>query len=193
MTYEETLHYLYTSIPVFQNAGPSAYKPGLGTSIALDDHLGNPHKAYKTIHVAGTNGKWTVTLDPLRVSGKSYTLTVSTPSRTLNYRDVVAGEVWLCSGQSNMAFRVNESVKEEQQQQLDYAKQHSQIRLFDLKPRWETYAVEWDASVLDSLNRLQYYHDAQWEVCDTRNTARFSAIGFAFGRMLADSLQVPVG
>ena len=42
MTYEETLHYLYTSIPVFQNAGPSAYKPGLGTSIALDDHLGNP-------------------------------------------------------------------------------------------------------------------------------------------------------
>ncbi len=92
-----------------------------------------------------------------------------------------------------MAFRVNESVKEEQQQQLDYAKQHSQIRLFDLKPRWETYAVEWDASVLDSLNRLQYYHDAQWEVCDTRNTARFSAIGFAFGCMLADSLQVPVG
>ena len=39
MTYEETLHYLYTSIPVFQNAGPSAYKPGLGTSIALDDPL----------------------------------------------------------------------------------------------------------------------------------------------------------
>lgn len=60
MTYEETLHYLYTSIPVFQHSGPSAYKPGLGTSIALDDHLGNPHKAYKTIHVAGTNGKGSV-------------------------------------------------------------------------------------------------------------------------------------
>lgn len=60
MTYEETLHYLYTSIPVFQNAGPSAYKPGLGTSIALDNHLGNPHNAYKTIHIAGTNGKGSV-------------------------------------------------------------------------------------------------------------------------------------
>lgn len=60
MTYEETLHYLYTSIPVFQNAGPSAYKPGLGTSIALDNHLSNPHKAYKTIHIAGTNGKGSV-------------------------------------------------------------------------------------------------------------------------------------
>ena len=60
MTYEETLHYLYTSTPVFQHSGASAYKPGLGTSIALDNHLGNPHKAYKTIHIAGTNGKGSV-------------------------------------------------------------------------------------------------------------------------------------
>lgn len=60
MTYEETLHYLYTSIPVFQHSGASAYKPGLGTSIALDNYLSNPHKAYKTIHVGGTNGKGSV-------------------------------------------------------------------------------------------------------------------------------------
>lgn len=60
MTYEETLHYLYTSTPVFQHSGASAYKPGLDTSIALDNHLGNPHKAYATIHVAGTNGKGSV-------------------------------------------------------------------------------------------------------------------------------------
>ena len=60
MTYEETLHYLYTSIPVFQHSGASAYKPGLDTSIALDNHLGNPHRAYKTIHIAGTNGKGSV-------------------------------------------------------------------------------------------------------------------------------------
>lgn len=60
MTYEETLHYLYTSTPVFQHSGASAYKPGLDTSIALDNYLDNPHKAYKTIHVAGTNGKGSV-------------------------------------------------------------------------------------------------------------------------------------
>ncbi|MDD4514526.1 folylpolyglutamate synthase/dihydrofolate synthase family protein [Massilibacteroides sp.] len=57
MTYEETLHYLYTSTPVFQHVGANAYKPGLGTSIALDKHFSHPHRAYKTIHVAGTNGK----------------------------------------------------------------------------------------------------------------------------------------
>lgn len=60
MTYEATLHYLYTSVPVFQRVGASAYKPGLGTSLALDDYLGNPHRAYATIHVAGTNGKGSV-------------------------------------------------------------------------------------------------------------------------------------
>ena len=57
MNYEETLHYLYTSIPVFQHVGASAYKPGLETSRALDDYLGNPHRAYQTLHVGGTNGK----------------------------------------------------------------------------------------------------------------------------------------
>lgn len=60
MTYEATLDYLYTSIPVFQRVGASAYKPGLGTSLALDEYLGNPHRAYPTLHVAGTNGKGSV-------------------------------------------------------------------------------------------------------------------------------------
>lgn len=60
MTYEETLHYLYTSIPVFQNIGAAAYKPGLDTSKALDELAGNPHLSYRTIHVAGTNGKGSV-------------------------------------------------------------------------------------------------------------------------------------
>lgn len=143
--------------------------------------------------IAGTDGKWSITLSPLTVKDNPCTLTISTPSRTLTYKDVLAGEVWLCSGQSNMAFRVNESVKAEQDEQLGYAGKHPAIRLFDMKPRWETLPVEWDASVLDSLNRLEYYQDTRWIPCDAASAARFSAVGFAFGRMLADSLQVPVG
>lgn len=60
MTYDETVHYLYTCMPAYEHLGPSAYKPGLDTSIALDDLLENPHRDYKTIHVAGTNGKGSV-------------------------------------------------------------------------------------------------------------------------------------
>ena len=57
MTYEETVTYLYNYEPPFQQVGGAAYKEGLSTTIALDNHLGNPHRKYRTIHVAGTNGK----------------------------------------------------------------------------------------------------------------------------------------
>jgi len=142
---------------------------------------------------AGLDGSWAVTLGPLAASAEPERLEIATPSRKLVYEDVLVGDVWLCSGQSNMAFRVDQSVGEEQQAQRAYAETRPNIRLFDMKARWETYAVEWDAGVLDSLNRLQYYHDTSWSVCDAEHAARFSAVGFAFGRMLADSLRVPVG
>ena len=57
MTYEETVTYLYNCAPPFQQVGGAAYKEGLSTTIALDNYLGNPHRTFRTIHVAGTNGK----------------------------------------------------------------------------------------------------------------------------------------
>ena len=57
MNYEETLTYLYNSAPLFQQVGKDAYKEGLDNTLALDAHFGHPHRKFKTIHVAGTNGK----------------------------------------------------------------------------------------------------------------------------------------
>ena len=57
MTYSETIDYLFNSAPLFQNIGKDAYKEGLDTTLKLDKHLGHPHQKFKTIHVAGTNGK----------------------------------------------------------------------------------------------------------------------------------------
>lgn len=57
MTYEETLQYLYNQLPVFQQVGATAYKPGLGNSLALDRYFGYPHTRFRSIHVGGTNGK----------------------------------------------------------------------------------------------------------------------------------------
>lgn len=56
-TYQETIEYLFNSMPVFEKVGNSAYKPGLFNSESLDKHFNHPHRNYKTIHVAGTNGK----------------------------------------------------------------------------------------------------------------------------------------
>ena len=60
MNYEETLEYLYKQLPVFQQIGSVAYKPGLQNTEALDKYFGYPHRKFHTIHVAGTNGKGSV-------------------------------------------------------------------------------------------------------------------------------------
>lgn len=138
---------------------------------------------------ADANGRWQVTLDPLTAGG-SYTLTITDGERTLSYKDVLAGEVWLCSGQSNMEFMLKAATTA----QSDIpAAADNQLRLFDMKARWLTYAVEWPVSVLDSLNHLQYYKDTQWQITSPESARNFSAIAYYFGKMLRDSLQVPVG
>jgi len=60
MNYNETLDFLFTAMPSFQRVGGDAYKPGLERIAAFCQHLGNPQRNYYTIHVAGTNGKGSV-------------------------------------------------------------------------------------------------------------------------------------
>ena len=57
MTYKDSLDFLFSQLPMFSRIGAAAYKPGLETSLRLDDHFGNPHLRFKSIHIAGTNGK----------------------------------------------------------------------------------------------------------------------------------------
>ena len=60
MTYRETLDFLFTQFPAYQQIGSKAYKEGLDNALALDAYFGHPHTKFKTIHVAGTNGKGSV-------------------------------------------------------------------------------------------------------------------------------------
>lgn len=59
-TYSEALEWLYAQLPMFSRVGAAAYKPGLDTSLAIDRHFGHPHRSFRSIHVAGTNGKGSV-------------------------------------------------------------------------------------------------------------------------------------
>ena len=139
--------------------------------------------------VAASNGKWNVVLEPLKAGGP-YTLSIEAGKQQLVYNKVLAGEVWLCSGQSNMEFHLSSSATGKRD--IPQAA-NDQIRLYDMKARWRTNAVEWESSVLDSLNHLQYFTDASWTVCSPETAGQFSAIAYYFGKMLQDSLKVPVG
>ena len=57
MNYKDTLDYLYNSAPLFQQIGAGAYKEGLENTWALDEHFEHPHRSFRSIHIAGTNGK----------------------------------------------------------------------------------------------------------------------------------------
>ncbi len=58
--YQDTLDWLFHQLPMFSRVGAAAYKPGLDTSLAIDAHFNHPHRAFKSIHIAGTNGKGSV-------------------------------------------------------------------------------------------------------------------------------------
>ena len=57
MTYKETTEYLFSQLPMFERQGAAGYKDGLYNTLELDRHFGHPHSSYRTVHVAGTNGK----------------------------------------------------------------------------------------------------------------------------------------
>lgn len=148
------------------------------------DIAGQKHTA-----VTGMDGRWSVTLAPL-AAGTDYTLQIEDGRQKLTYRNVAAGEVWLCSGQSNMEFRLEQALTASEDIPQAY---NPNIRLFDMKGRWATSDYAWPVTALDSVNRMEYYTNTKWQACIPQLAARFSAIGYYFGRMLQDSLHVPVG
>lgn len=147
----------------------------------------------KKTAVAGSDGHWSVTLSPL-TAATGLTLNISTPNRRLQYNDVAAGEVWLCSGQSNMAFRTSSMDPQERSEALATAeRQGKKVRLFNMRARWHTDNVTWKKEIYDSLNRLQYFRPTEWMNSSKFSADAFSAVGLSFGQMLSDFLDVPIG
>lgn len=139
---------------------------------------------------ADSNGKWQVTLAPLAAK-ETYTLQITAGKEKRIFKNVVAGEVWLCSGQSNMEFEMFQASTGERD--IPQA-ENPNIRLFDMEARWRTdNANAWELSALDSINVLQYYKPAQWEVCTPKTVRAFSAVAYYFGRTLQKDLNMPIG
>ena len=136
------------------------------------------------------DGSWHISFKPLKASHKPLTLTVTDGDTTLTLTDILVGEVWLASGQSNMAFMLRQATQAKENIAEAATKN---IRLYDMRPRVYTDPVVWDSLSLVSLNRLDYFIPTQWQTITEQNASQFSAIAYHFGAMLADSLNVPVG
>jgi len=139
------------------------------------------------VAVTDNRGDWSVTVRPL-VTGRVYDMQVTDGRDSLYFQNILAGEVWLASGQSNMALFLRDAVGGTTDVKAD-----TMLRIYDMKPVALTYAQQWSDSIIALVDRNRYFHPAQWESITPDNAAEFSAVAYYFGRMLRDSLDIPVG
>lgn len=135
-------------------------------------------------------GQWSVSF-PAEEAGGPYKLQVKARSGEKTLSDVWVGEVWLCSGQSNMELKLSQVLTGKED--IAAADTCSRLHFYDMPSIVPTYAMVWDSTRLDSINHLQYVLPGNWQRANSKAAAHFSAIAFNFGRMLADSLGCHVG
>ena len=139
--------------------------------------------------VANNRGEWRIWA-VLSQPVERGTLTVAAGREVKRFKDVAVGEVWLCSGQSNMAFKVKQAATA--QQTLTQCNDNG-LRLYNMSPRWETDNVSWDSTALAEVDQLRLFEARPWSVASPESVGDFSAVAYYMGKMLRDSLKVPVG
>ncbi len=132
--------------------------------------------AGKTLSVrADREGNWKTVFPPMKAGGP-FTMVIRAKN-TIQLDNIMVGEVWICSGQSNMEWIVaNSNNSQEEIKRADYP----DIRLFDV-PNRISFKPESDVS------------GGTWKICSPETVANFSAIGYFFGRNLYQDLHVPIG
>ena len=127
---------------------------------------------------AGKDGAWDVHLKPLKASKTPVDFSVK-GSNSIEFEDVLVGEVWLCSGQSNMEWRVSQS--DNPKEEIAAAK-HPLIRHIKI-PHRPSATPEKDVTP----------ERGGWEVCSPETVGSFTGVGYFFARNLLDELDVPIG
>ncbi len=133
------------------------------------------HKA-----TADKEGRWQIKLNPLPASTSGQVMIISNASgETISYQDILIGDVWICSGQSNMEWSVKQS--HNPQHEIAAAK-HPMIRLFDVS-----------GHIIANSPQQRLQRPSSWQACSPKAVTNFSAVGYYFGRELQQQSGVPIG
>lgn len=158
-----------TPIPIWGTA-----TPGSEVTATLADQSVSVH--------ANEQGKWKLEV-PALPAGGPYTLEVSS-GKTLTYSDILVGEVWLCSGQSNMDFTVAPTEKRHFAGTANWETEVSAAT----HPRIRMFTAEWTMHESPKSDV-----EGTWEVCSPETAGDFSAVAYFFGRKLQQELDLPIG
>ncbi len=181
-----TLPATYGSEMVIQRQRPITFhgKANVGEEVNVNFH------GLKAQAITNKQGQWSVTF-PAEEAGGPYQLSFKAKSGKQTFNNVYVGEVWLCSGQSNMELVIPRTATA--QADLAAADTCSRLHLYNMPSIIPTYAIEWDSTRLDSVNHLLYVQAGEWERSNAKAAQKFSSIAFNYGRILADSLGCHVG
>jgi len=128
---------------------------------------------------ADANGKWRVDLDPSPANATSQTLTVK-GNNTVVFSDILVGDVWICSGQSNMGIQLGESYHADTDVP---AANDPLLRLFKVS----------DGTSIKPEEDVELVNKKQWLPCTPDEAKQFTAVGYFYGRELRKDINIPIG
>lgn len=123
------------------------------------------------------DSSWTVKLSPQKAGGP-YELAVKTDDTLLTFKNVLIGDVWVCSGQSNMEWPLENVLNVTEEVKSSDLKN---IRVFDVP------------HIISNQLKTQLPDSLKWNVCSPETMAKFSAVGYFYGKYLTEQLNVPIG
>ena len=134
-------------------------------------------------------GKWEVVF-LAQIQGGPYEMTVKSNQKSIVLKNILIGDVWFCSGQSNMVFQLQQS--ENGNEEIKKGLPNARIRLFNFKDLRETDNTIWDSITLAKTNRLEFF-SGKWTECNAENAKDFSAIAYYFAKKITTEENVPIG
>lgn len=183
------LHDIYSDGMVFQRRKPIRFKGTANAGSAVIVTMATDATVRQQSAIASNTGEWEVCLPPMEAT-ENVSFIITDGNKTIEISDAAIGEVWLASGQSNMAFELCEaSTFDAESPELA----NPRLRLFDMRPVAETSNRTWTDAEMKAVDTLGYFAKPVWRRSDAESARRFSAIGWYFGNELTDSLDVPVG
>ena len=149
--------------------------------ITLDNH--------KEVATTNLYGKWKA-IFPAMKSGGTHLINISSNGKKIVLKNILIGDVWFCSGQSNMAFPLQKS--ENGIAEVKKAINNTNLRLFNFEAIAETDDKAWDSITLQKTNQLKFF-SGKWKISDSISAKDFSAIAYYFGQNIAREENVPIG
>jgi sialate O-acetylesterase len=182
------LHPLFTDNMVLQRGTTcpiwGTADPGEAVTVSIDVASGSGKSTVRISTTASNDGWWMVRVGTFQ-AGDKLTVTIA-GKNTVTLKNVLAGDVWLCSGQSNMELRVKQLTKEDQGKKVAAEAANPNIRLYDV-PNRPAPEPKSDFPVNAKAGQ------GVWLECTPETVANFSAVGYFFGRDLQKALNVPIG